>query len=149
MEQRIEFALKAMRTLNFRSVQNRPVCVARRRRRFGVKPARSSTRDYPSIFALTPSFEMLHPFALLQPGRNLGFFVRAIRRQQLADRLPDHLVGRIPKDSLRSLVPAHDRAVIFADDGVIRRIDDRLVQQISRDKGRFWAHGLSFNRMAS
>jgi hypothetical protein len=47
----------------------------------------------------------------LQAVQNLSFFTRAIGRQQLDDRLTDHLRGRITKDSLCSLIPAHDRAV--------------------------------------
>src|ERR1044071_6118334 len=85
--------------------------------------------DQRTILAPATSFVMFDPLALLKAGQNLRFFFRAIRGKQQSNRLADHLLGRISEYSFRTAVPAHYDAVkVLANNGVIRRIDDRREQ---------------------
>jgi hypothetical protein len=54
-----------------------------------------------------------------------GHFVEARPRQQLENRLPDHLLGTIVKEPLRAAIPTDNNAVeSFADDRLGPRGDD-------------------------
>ena len=51
--------------------------------------------------------------------------------------------GRIWRRAAEVLVPAHYDAVeVFADDGILGGIDNCRVEQLSRDKGRLFVHGV-------
>src|SRR5580704_14815951 len=68
---------------------------------------------------------MIHSFALLQAGDNLGLFIETIRWDERRHRFADNLVSGVAEEPLRAFVPACDDAVqIFANDGVVGRIDD-------------------------
>ena len=61
------------------------------------------------------------PYAL----KNAGLLILAIGRNQNGDRLTHDLLSRIAKQPLRALIPTPNDAIqIFADNGVIRRLDD-------------------------
>ena len=54
-----------------------------------------------------------------------GLLVVSLSRNQNRDRFADSFFGGIAKQPLRALIPTHNDAVqIFADNGVIRRLDD-------------------------
>src|SRR4030095_6105851 len=84
---------------------------------------------------------MVYSLSLLEPGENLRFLVQAIRREKLGDRQAHYLPGRIAENTFRRFVPTHyDALQVFANDRVVGRIDDRLIQKFGRDEIGFTAH---------
>ena len=72
--------------------------------------------------------------ATRQFGQDAHFLVLLIGRDQHLHRLADGFVGPVAEDRLRGGVPARDAAVQgLADDGVVRRLDDR--RQAARRHG--------------
>src|SRR5688572_31016926 len=72
---------------------------------------------------------MVHAFTALKSAKNLGLFVKAIRRNDDGNRFADDLGGRVTKQPLRTNVPAANDAVqVFADDSILRRINNSAQQ---------------------
>ena len=70
--------------------------------------------------------EMLDPLAAAELGQDLVLLVLQLGRDDLRDRLADHLVGLVAEDPLGAGVPRGDDALQrLADDRVVRRDDDR------------------------
>jgi hypothetical protein len=60
-----------------------------------------------------------------QPSQDLLLLADELRRNDDCDQLPDRLLRRISKQSLRSCVPRRDDAVqVFRNDGIVRGIHD-------------------------
>jgi hypothetical protein len=69
---------------------------------------------------------MIDRFAAAYLFQEFLQFMQAVDWNQTIDRIADHLVGRISEQTLRSSIPAGDRAVQrLADDSVVRMLDDR------------------------
>ena len=79
-----------------------------------------------SIFAATHGLKVLDPLAQADAPENVWFLVVTIWWDDREDGRANHLFGRVAKESLCTLVPAGDNAIeVFADDGVVRALDDR------------------------
>ena len=89
----------------------------------------SDTRmRWPSL-AHPHGLEVFDPLPGLQGGDDLVLFGDAVRRNDQGDVTPDGLLGRVAEQPLGGGVPALDDAVQrLADDGVVRRLDDRRQQ---------------------
>ena len=88
---------------------------------------------------------MLDPLPAVESREDVRFFLESVRREQLDDGMANHLLRRVPEGPLRSLVPALDDTVeVFADDGVLRGIDDRRIEELGRNKRSLFFHGLRF-----
>ena len=69
---------------------------------------------------------MVHTFATLEPRENFRFFLLALRRNKHRNGPADGFLGRVAEQALSAFVPTGDNAVkVFADDGVVRGIDNR------------------------
>jgi hypothetical protein len=78
-----------------------------------------------AVLALAHGFERLDPFAACDAGNDPVFLALAIGRDQLADRLPDHLCFGEAEDAGRGRIPRLNNAIQrLADDGIIRGLDN-------------------------
>src|SRR5690242_3682469 len=68
---------------------------------------------------------MLDSLAMAQARQHFGLLFLQLWRYDRHDRLSDHLLRRVPKNSHCARIPGRDRAVqCFADNGVVRAFDD-------------------------
>src|SRR5690606_8132804 len=73
------------------------------------------------------------PLATAEPRQDRGNVVFLFRRDENRNGLADRLLGRVPVHPLRTSIPAGDDPVqVLAQDGVVRRLDDRR-QEPTRD----------------
>src|SRR5581483_3136605 len=78
------------------------------------------------VLATADRFIMLDPLPAADPGQDLLLLALAVCRNQHADRLADGLACRIAEKAAGAGIPAGDDAQeVLADDGVLRRFDDR------------------------
>ena len=60
------------------------------------------------------------------PRKDVGLLASKLRRNQSTDRRPNHLGRRVAEDPFGAGIPGLDDAVqVLADDGVVRRLDQR------------------------
>src|SRR6185437_4663811 len=77
-----------------------------------------------AILSLPRRLIMVDALAGADLAEDLVFFIVKPSRDQAKNRLADHLVGGIAEDLARAFIPAGDDALeIFADDGIVRRVD--------------------------
>ena len=71
-----------------------------------------------------------HDVAACQLLENLGFLTLAAAGDEMRDRSPDHLGGRVAENAMRAGVPARNDALQgLANDGIIGRIYHRRHSQ--------------------
>ena len=93
-----------------------------------VLDRRRRDRDLQQTPGLGPShgLEIIHALAAPNPAQDLVLLVLAIVWNQPLDGGPHHLLGRVSENAFGTSVPGFDDAVqIPADDGVVRRFDNR------------------------
>jgi hypothetical protein len=84
---------------------------------FWILDGRDSQRDV--------NESAIHAPSLANPAEYLWLLVRSIRRNQNRDGFPENFIGLVAKNTLSSLIPAHDDAIqVLADDGVFGGSDD-------------------------
>src|SRR5262249_47918684 len=82
--------------------------------------------DKAAIFALADGLVVFDALPAPNAVEDLGLFILATIGDEQRDRFADHLLGGVAKQLLGSAVPAGDDAVeVFADNGVVRVLDDR------------------------
>src|SRR5208282_3397612 len=89
---------------------------------------RNRERNLNQTPILAPAYglKMIDTLAAPDAPQNLYFLSLALRRDQDRDGLADHLCGRVAKEPLGAAIPtANDAIQVFADDGVIRGVNDR------------------------
>ena len=82
--------------------------------------------DEAAVLAHANGFVMVDAFAAANPRQDLVLLALPVRRNDAADRSADHFLGGVPEHALRRGIPGLNDAVqILADNGVVRRLDDR------------------------
>ena len=79
----------------------------------------------PAVLALANGLIVLDALAALDARKICWLLVLALRRNEDGNRLADRLFGLVAEKLLRPVIPRCDDAVqVFADDGVVRKLDD-------------------------
>src|SRR4029453_7628966 len=82
--------------------------------------------DVPAVFSHAHGFVVFHALAGSQTRQNGGLFVLVTWGDQDSDWFADYLIGGVPEDAFRTLVPTCDDAFErLADNRVIGRLDQR------------------------
>jgi len=89
--------------------------------RYGDRNVNAAT-----ILCNAHSFEMIDMFPFLKAREDVILFGSEFHGNDARDVLTDHLLGRIAKDAFGARIPCRNVSIErFADDGVIRRSNDR------------------------
>src|SRR5215831_9882829 len=69
---------------------------------------------------------MVRAFATLEPPENFSLFLLAVGKNEHRNGPADGFLGGVAEQALRAFVPTGDNALeVYADDGVVRGIDNR------------------------
>src|SRR6201995_2586988 len=87
-------------------------------------------------------FMMIDAFAGAEFAKDICFFVLQFRRNELQNRLANDLLRTVAEDARGCVVPTDDCAgQVFADDRIVRRVDDCREMETSIEGCRYCLFG--------